>query len=106
MSLDRAGKLAAMKNSKRMSVSRRRFLKGAAVGAAAVAATPIAKAQQPAQASGGSAPLSRAAETAAPADLEALTTDRPGSDFMVDILKALKFEYVVCESRFELPFAA
>jgi acetolactate synthase I/II/III large subunit len=94
VSLDRAGKLAAMKNSKRMSVSRRRFLKGAAVGAAAVAATPIAKAQQPAQASGGSAPLSRTAETAAPADLEALTTDRPGSDFMVDVLKALKFEYV------------
>jgi acetolactate synthase I/II/III large subunit len=83
-----------MKNSTRTSVSRRRFLKGAAVGAAAVAATPIAKAQQPAQASGGSAPLSRAAETAVPADLEALTADRPGSDFMVDVLKALKFDYV------------
>ena len=39
-------------------------------------------------------PLSRAAETGTPADVEVLTTDRPGSDFMVDVIKSLGLEYV------------
>jgi acetolactate synthase-1/2/3 large subunit len=84
-----------MKKSSKPSVSRRRFLKGAAVGAAAVATTPIAAAQQPPPPSTSGAPrLSRDAEVGTPADLEAMTTDRPGSDFMVDVIKALGIEYV------------
>src|SRR5581483_11197449 len=71
-----------------------RFLKGAAVGAAAVAAPLPAAAQQPTAANAAAAPLSRAAETAVPADLETLTTDRPGSDFMVDVLKSLGIEFI------------
>ena len=39
-------------------------------------------------------PLSRAAETGTPADVEVLTTDRPGSDFMVDVIKSLGIDYV------------
>jgi acetolactate synthase-1/2/3 large subunit len=84
-----------MKKSSKTSVSRRRFLKGAAVGAAAVAAAPVTSAQQTAPpAAGGAARLSREAEVGAPADLEVMTTDRPGSDFMVDVIKALGIEYV------------
>ncbi len=84
-----------MKKSSRTSVSRRRFLKGAAVGAAAVAASPVTSAQQSAPPATSGAPrLSREAEVGTPADLEVMTTDRPGSDFMVDVIKALGIEYV------------
>ena len=38
--------------------------------------------------------MSAAAETEAPAVVEVLTADRTGSDFMVDVLKSLGFEYV------------
>src|ERR1700730_2568840 len=86
-----------MKKSK-TSVGRRGFLKGAAVGAAAIAATPLAKAQQPATRAGTAAlpsttALAAATSTAPPA-LEVLTADRPGSDFMLDVLKSLGFEYI------------
>jgi thiamine pyrophosphate-dependent acetolactate synthase large subunit-like protein len=83
------------------SVDRREFLKGAAVtGAAALVpgAVPAAGAAQapqatPAAQSPGTAAI--AAREADPAgDVEALTTDRPGGDFMVDVLKSLNFDYV------------
>jgi len=90
--------------SSKRSVDRRNFLKGAAVtGAAALVPDSVAAA---AQASSPAAPASAAqaqrpaaAPTAAreadPAvDVEALTTDRPGGDFMVDVLKSLNIEYV------------
>jgi thiamine pyrophosphate-dependent acetolactate synthase large subunit-like protein len=83
-----------MTKSSRSSVSRRRFLQGAAAGAAAVAAPPIVTAQQPPALAGPGQPLSRAAETGTPLDVEVLTTDRPGSDFMVDVLKSLGLEYI------------
>src|SRR5207244_13441449 len=35
-----------------------------------------------------------AAETSTPPDAEILTTDRTGSDFMVDVLKSLGLEYI------------
>src|SRR5437867_7432817 len=56
---------------------RRDFLRTAAVGAAA-AVTPAGSAA--------------AQQTAVPG--EATTIDRPGSDFMVDVLKSLNFGYV------------
>src|SRR5437016_9588864 len=86
----------AMAKSKRISVGRRGFLKGAAAGAAAIAANPVARAQQAEQ---RRAPVPSAAEVsaekiAAPRRIEALTTDRPGSDFMVEVIKSLGIEYV------------
>src|SRR5215831_18046162 len=86
-----------MARSSRRTVGRRRFLKGAAVGAAALVARPTlssaqtAPQRQPAAApSGGLA----AAETSAPPKIDVYTTDKPGSDFMADVLKSLDFEYV------------
>src|SRR5215831_20324501 len=60
--------------------SRRNFLSNAA----AIAAVPAAlqAAEPPPQESGP------------PAKVEAQTTDRPGADFMIDVFKALGFEYV------------
>ena len=81
--------------SEQRSVDRRNFLKTAAVtGAAALA--PVAKTA----ASPPPAPPRQAAapapprETDPPASVEVLTTDRPGGDFMVDVIKSLDFEYV------------
>ena len=83
------------------SVDRRDFLKGAAVTSAAAlvpGAMPGSAAAEPPQAapaaqSPGTAAI--AAREADPAvDVEALTTDRPGGDFMVDVLKSLNFDYI------------
>jgi len=81
------------------SIGRRRFLKQAAVTGAAVVAAggASAAASQEAPALARPAPpgvpaLPRESDPA-PA-VEVLTTDRPGGDFMVDVLKTLDFEYV------------
>jgi len=82
-------------------VDRRKFLRGAA--AAALTAPALPAAAQPPPSGSGAAPLSPsqaaqalAAETAPlVADGDSLTVDNPGSDFMVDVLKTLGFEYVV-----------
>jgi len=78
-------------------VDRRGFLKGAAAGTAALVTRTTAKAQ--AVETRPSAPLptasALAAETApVSAAVEVLTADRPGSDFMVDVIKYLGFEYI------------
>lgn len=85
----------------RNPVGRRGFLKGAAAGAAALVASPAGlKAQEPPTAQNRPAtplPSARlaAAETSAPAArVEVYHTDRPGSDFMYDVIKSLGFEYV------------
>src|SRR5688572_5965066 len=81
------------------SVDRRDFLKGAAVtGAAALVPGTAASAAEAAQA----APPTQAPATAPtppretdPAgDVEVATIDRPGGDFMVDVLKSLDFEFI------------
>ena len=87
-----------MAKSKKVSVDRRGFLKGAAAGATALAVKPeVAKAQQ-SDARRAAAPSRSAKEVAAetipPVKVEVQTTDRPGSDFMMDVLKSLDFEYV------------
>ncbi len=86
-----------MAKSKKPSFGRRGFLKGAAAGAAAlVAKPPVAKAQQ-AQRPAAPLPSPRqvALETGAPpAHVDVYTTDRPGADFMVDVLKKLNFDYI------------
>jgi acetolactate synthase I/II/III large subunit len=88
--------------SSKRSVDRRDFLKGAAVtGAAALVPDSVAAAAQaPSPAApGATAQRPAAAPTAAreadpSGEVEALTTDRPGGDFMVDVLKSLNIEYV------------
>src|SRR2546426_1109006 len=84
--------------SRKGSVNRRGFLKGAAVSAAALVATPAAKAQEatPARPSAvvpNGAQL--AADTGAPRRIEVeRIVENPGSDFMMDVLKTLNFEYI------------
>lgn len=87
-----------MQDSKKNRVDRRRFLKGAAAGAAAIAGSSSVEAQQ--------APIAVAAELPRPAGVlaaetetvpvspDVLTEGRPGSDFMVDVIKSLGVEYV------------
>lgn len=66
------------------SVNRRNFLKMAAGSAAALSA----------KAEAASGQLLVASETKPAVDV--LTTDHPGSDFMVDVLKTLNIEYIAC----------
>ncbi|HLK50919.1 MAG TPA: thiamine pyrophosphate-binding protein [Bryobacteraceae bacterium] len=76
--------------------NRRNFLKGAAAtGAAAFVPTPKPAGAQEAGSARVGAPsaAAREAESGTPA-VEVLTADRPGGDFMVDVLKSLGFEYV------------
>ena len=83
-----------MHKTSKNPVGRRGFLKGAAAGAAALVAHPAAiKAQEPQAPARGAAtalPGARlaAAESAPPPPrIDVYTTDRPGSDFMVDVIK-------------------
>src|SRR5262249_2418614 len=71
----RAARRAEMAQT-RHGVARRRFLRDAAAGTAALVTTPALAVSIPQQ---------------PPADV--YTTDRPGADFMVDVLKSLGFEY-------------
>jgi acetolactate synthase I/II/III large subunit len=79
-------------------VGRRNFLKGAAAGAAALVANPAGIKAQEAQAQAKtalpSARLAAAESSPPPPRVDVYTTDRPGSDFMVDVIKSLGFEYV------------
>src|SRR5262245_26364093 len=84
-------------------VGRRRFLKGAAVGAAGalVAKTaPVGAQPQPAPQQGRAVPSAPGnaqllADTAPPpAREDPRIIERPASDFMVDVIKSLGFEYV------------
>ena len=91
-----------MKSKK--GIDRRGFLKttaaGAAAGAAAIALPAgVTNAQETAQAQRGTAPLPTARALAAETgpvsvDVNGLTVDNPGSDFMVDVFKSLGFEYI------------
>ena len=89
-----------MPRSKKGSVNRRGFLKGAAAGAAALVAKPAIaqpKAAQAAQAR-ATTPLPNSALVAAetsppPPRVDVYTTDRPGSDFMLEVIKSLGFDY-------------
>jgi acetolactate synthase-1/2/3 large subunit len=84
-----------MRKSKKDAIDRRKFLKGAAAGAAALAAIPAAAAP-PAEISraGTARPMPKEPETGTPPALDVLTENRSGSDFMVDVMKSLGVEYV------------
>ena len=85
-----------MRKSKKEAIDRRKFLKGAAAGAAAIAALPtVATAQQAEVARAGTAqPMPKEMEASTPLVLDVLTENRSGSDFMVDVIKSLGIEYV------------
>src|ERR1051325_8268073 len=88
-----------MSRKKQSSCDRRNFLKGAASGAAALlASAPAVGAQQAEPERRTTPPPSArqiALETSPPAPrTDVYTTDRPGADFMVDVLKSLKFDYI------------
>jgi acetolactate synthase-1/2/3 large subunit len=85
-----------MARDKRLSVDRRNFLKTAAAGSMAtlVANTSAATAQTPTPPRPTAPMMSKEAETENPRTAEVLTTDRPGSDFMVDVIKSLGIEYI------------
>ena len=82
--------------SQKPALDRRDFLKSAAATSAAALAAGHAAAAEPQQA----APPAQATRAVAPREVdpsgsvEVLTTDRPGGDFMVDVIKTLNFEYI------------
>jgi len=84
-----------MGKSTKNSVNRRDFLRTAAAGTAALVVPPAAATATPESArTASSPPLLKAAVDGSLSNVEVLTVDRPGSDFMVDVLKSLNFEYV------------
>jgi acetolactate synthase I/II/III large subunit len=87
-----------MARSKKTTVNRRNFLQSAGAGAVALTAGsgPISAQQPPAATPRVTAPNAavRDAETGTPSGVEVLTNERPGSDFMVDVLKSLGIEYI------------
>ena len=87
-----------MKEQKASKLNRRRFLKGAAAGAAGLVAAPKVRAEQTAlpvatEIARPAGALAAETETA-PASLDVLTEGRPGADFMVDIIKSLNIDYI------------
>src|SRR2546428_10090196 len=87
-----------MANSKH-PVGRRRFLKGAAVSAAALVAKTAPVTAQPQESPRPATPATPtnaqlAADTEAPRRAPARIVEHPASDFMVDVIKHLGFEYV------------
>jgi acetolactate synthase-1/2/3 large subunit len=84
--------------SKKTTVNRRNFLQSAGAGAAGLAVgSGVGHAQQiqpgtPRVTAPNAA--SREAETGTPPAVEVLTNERPGSDFMLDVLKSLGIEYI------------
>src|SRR5579863_5281810 len=85
-----------MTKPKNNGIPRRDFLRNAAAGAAALATVPSTPGALPQPMRGAipPPPTSPAAEVETPARVEVLTTERTGSDFMVDVIKSLGIEYV------------
>ena len=77
-------------------MDRRKFLQGAAAGAAAIAAIPAVSdaRQSDASRSATAQPMPKEPETGTPPEVEVLTEMRSGSDLMVDIIKSLGIEYI------------
>ena len=92
-----------MASQKKASVGRRNFLKGTVGGAAALAAASHpASAQSVEPARAATAAIATEERDPSPS-VEVLTADHPGSDFMVDVLKALGFEYIFANPWVQLP---
>ena len=91
--------MARIRSTPKPSPSRRGFLKGAAATAAAlVTDAPSALAQQaaptaPVRPAVTADAVASAKNRATSSDAEVLLNERPGSDFMVDVIKSLGIEY-------------
>ena len=85
-----------MRHDRGFPVDRRKFLKTAAAGGAATLAIGggAAAIEPPAPPRTMAPMMSKQAETGNPSGAEVLTTDRPGSDFMIDVIKSLGIEYI------------
>jgi acetolactate synthase-1/2/3 large subunit len=85
-------------NSNKDTVNRRDFIKGSAAGVAVLAAGAAPAAAQTSKKlalqAKNTPPMSKEAETGNPSTAEVLTTERPGADFMVDVIKSLGIEYI------------
>jgi acetolactate synthase I/II/III large subunit len=83
-----------MEKSRKASVGRRQFLRNTTMGVAGLVANPIAAspAQESTKPRNATAPI--ASDESARPSSEVLTVAHPGSDFMVDVIKAIGFEYV------------
>src|SRR6266850_5723196 len=98
-----------MAQSTKHSVDRRGFLRGAAVGAAALVTQPSVALPQPQETPARPAPVApssaqlNADTEAPPSRAQSRIVDHPGSDFMVDVIKSLGFEYAAANpgSSFE-----
>ena len=93
------GDAGSTAKSRKITVGRRNFLKSASAGAAAlVTGSTAAEAQQQQQVAQAARPttplMTKEAEGVTPTDIRVLENQRPGSDFMVDVIKSLGFEYV------------
>ena len=91
-----------MTNPRKTSLQRRDFLKKASLAGVAALAAPSAAAvaaqstpapATPQRPAGAVPAMSAAAETGTPPELEVLVVERSGSDFMIDVIKSLGFEY-------------
>ena len=84
-----------MRSLKKTAAGRRSFLKNAAGGAVALAA---AAQTAPAPPQAAAAPVASAQVSSEEKDpspsVEVLTSDHPGSDFMVDVIRSLGFDYI------------
>jgi acetolactate synthase-1/2/3 large subunit len=87
-----------MAESESTALHRRRFLKGAvAAGGATITAPAAVRAQAPEKPSrNASQPdaATRANEREHPPEVDRLTAEKPGSDFMVDVCKTLSLDYM------------
>ena len=87
-----------MAESESAALHRRRFLKGMAVaGGATIAAPAGVQAQAPEKPNGNASPptaAAKASEREHPPEVERLTTEKTGSDFMVDVCKTLNLDYM------------
>jgi thiamine pyrophosphate-dependent acetolactate synthase large subunit-like protein len=87
-----------MAESESAALHRRRFLKGMVIaGGATIAAPAGVQAQAPEKPNGNASPptaAARANEREHPPEVDRLTTEKSGSDFMVDVCKTLNLDYV------------
>ena len=87
-----------MAESESAALHRRRFLAGMVVaGGATIAGAPNVQAELAEKPTGNALPpgaAARATEREHPAEVERLTTEKTGSDFMVDVCKTLDLDYV------------
>lgn len=87
-----------MAESESPALHRRRFLKGVVIaGGATIAAPAAVQAQAPEKPNGNVSPPSAAAkanEREHPPEVDQLTTEMTGSDFMVDVCKTLNLDYM------------